>query len=125
MRLLRNTLSSALLILPLLAIGAGIATADDAEKVTTIHLEEFKGYFEVSETLMNLEPGDYVFEVKNSAGKVVGFMVQDLKTNEVLTMGPIEKGKTKEYKISISENGFRFRCPINPTPWYEVNVGAM
>jgi hypothetical protein len=98
---------------------------NDDSDVKRIHLVEKKGYFEVKETLMNLEPGHYVFEVKNDADKMVGFMVQDLKTQETLAMGPIEPGKTKEYAVEISNNGFRFRCPINPTPWYEVNVGTM
>ena len=66
-----------------------------------------------------------MFEVKNDAGKMVGFMVQDLKTQETLTMGAIEPGKTREYEVEISDAGFRYRCPINPTPWYEVAVGKM
>lgn len=28
-------------------------------------------------------------------------------------------------KIHLDQyNGFRYRCPINPTPWYEVGVGS-
>ena len=98
---------------------------DHAQDVTRIHLTEKNGYFEAEETLMNLEPGAYVFEVTNEAGKMVGFLIQDLKTEERLAMGPIEPGETREYEVQISENGFRYRCPINPTPWYEVAVGKM
>ena len=105
-----------------LAVAPVIASDSDA---TRIHLVEKNGYFEMKETLMNLEPGHYVFEVRNDAGKMVGFMVQDLKTQETLAMGPIEPGKTKEYEVEISGNGFRYRCPMNPTPWYEVSVGKM
>jgi hypothetical protein len=109
---------------PLLTLSQGTAEAEDPE-VTRIHMVEKKGYFEVQETLMNLEPGAYVFEVKNDSGKMVGFMVQDLKTMETLTMGSIEVGKTREYEVEISADGFRFRCPINPTPWHDVSVGKM
>ena len=106
------------------SLGIAPAVAGDSD-VTRIHLVEKTGYFEVKETLMNLEPGHYVFEVQNDAGKMVGFMVQDLKTQETLAMGPIEPGKTKEYEVEISKGGFRYRCPMNPTPWYEVSVGKM
>ncbi len=111
----------ALVALAVVSIGARPAAADP--EATRIHLVEKNGYFEVSETLMNLEPGNYVFEVKNEAGKMVGFMVQDMGTEKTLAMGPIEPGKTREYEVEISKSGFRYRCPINPTPWYEVSVG--
>jgi len=114
-----------LLLISLLLVGAGSAIGADKANVTRIHLTEHNGYFESSETLMNLEPGHYVFEVKNEAGKMVGFLVQDLATEEVLAMGAIEPGQKREYEVEISKAGFRYRCPINPTPWYEVNVGRM
>jgi len=114
-----------LLLISLLLVGAGSAIGADKANVTRIHLTEHNGYVESSETLMNLEPGHYVFEVKNEAGKMVGFLVQDLATEEVLAMGAIEPGQKREYEVEISKAGFRYRCPINPTPWYEVNVGRM
>jgi hypothetical protein len=123
----RKNIFVSLLVLGVLSagpLGVGPALGADSD-VTRIHLVEKKGYFEVKETLMNLEPGGYVFEVQNDSGKMVGFMVQDLKTEETLAMGPIEPGETKEYAVEVSKNGFRFRCPINPTPWYEVSVGKM
>lgn len=124
---MRKHLIASLAVLTALSVTSlGIlpVAADDPE-VTRIHLVEKKGYFETAETLMNLEPGSYVFEVKNDAGKTVGFMVQDLESKETLAMGPIEPGETREYAVEISKAGFRFRCPINPTPWYEVSVGKM
>ena len=123
----KRKLGSALLLSSLLLVGAGTGAAigADKENVTRIHLTEHNGYFETAETLMNLEPGHYVFEVKNEAGKMVGFLVQDLGTEEVLAMGAIKPGQEREYEVEISAAGFRFRCPINPTPWYEVNVGTM
>ncbi len=114
-----------LLLISLMLVGAGSAIGADKANVTRIHLTEHNGYFESSETLMNLEPGHYIFEVKNEAGKMVGFQIQDLGTEEVLAMGAIEPGQKREYEVEISKAGFRYRCPINPTPWYEVNVGRM
>jgi hypothetical protein len=124
---MRKMVAGSILVLGAFSLFAltGAPAAGGDSDVTRIHLVEKKGFFEVKETLMNLEPGNYVFEVKNEAGKTVGFMVQDLKTEETLAMGPIEPGKTKEYAVEISQNGFRYRCPINPTPWYEVSVGKM
>ncbi len=124
MRATRKIWFTAMVLIPLIVTGATTAMGDE-KSTTTIHLTEHNGYFEVEETLMNLEPGDYAFQVNNTAGKMVGFLIQDLKTHEVLAMGPIEAGKKREYKVTVSENGFRFRCPINPTPWYEVSVGKM
>ena len=124
---MRKIILASMLALGLFSIGsfgAAPALAGDSD-ATRIHLVEKNGYFEVKETLMNLEPGNYVFEVQNDAGKMVGFMVQDLKTEETLAMGPIKPGETAEYAVEISTAGFRFRCPINPTPWYEVSVGKM
>lgn len=41
------------------------------------------------------------------------------------TLMNLEPGQTKEYKVEIGKDGFRYRCPINPTPWYDVSVGSM
>ena len=125
MRKSRKLLAAGLLLLPLAVIGYGASSWAGDDDATRIHLTERNGYFEVKETLMNLEPGKYVFEVKNKAGKMVGFQIQDLETGEVLGMGPIETGKTREFEVNVTANGFRYRCPMNPTPWYEVSVGKM
>ncbi|MFO7955210.1 hypothetical protein [Thioalkalivibrio sp.] len=40
-------------------------------------------------------------------------------------MFPLQPGETGSARVTISEDGFRYRCPINPTPWYELdNVRA-
>ncbi|MBS0001905.1 MAG: hypothetical protein KFF45_02375 [Thioalkalivibrio sp.] len=92
--------------------------------VTTIHLDQYNGYFAAEETLAGLEPGTYEFVVTNKAGKVAGFQVQSLESREQLTMFPLEPGETKSSRVEISSEGFRYRCPINPTPWYEVGVSG-
>lgn len=87
-----------------------------------IHLDEYNGYFAAEETLASLPAGEYTFIVTNKAKKLVGFQLQDLQTHERLDMFPLEPGETRSTTVSISSNGFRYRCPINPTPWYEVDV---
>lgn len=90
--------------------------------VTTINLDEYNGYFAASETLASLKSGAYRIKVTNKANKVVGFLLQDGVTHEQLEMFPLEPGQTRETLVTINENGFRYRCPINPTPWYDVAV---
>lgn len=96
-----------------------------ADDVTRIHLEQHNGYFAAEETLADLQVGEYEFVVSNQAGKVAGFQIQNHRTHETLAMFPLQPGETQSARVSISEDGFRYRCPINPTPWYELdNVSA-
>lgn len=106
----------------LLGVQAHADTPKTVNGVTTIHMDEYNGYFAVKETLASLKPGKYKFVVSNKAKKLVGFLIQDAATHQRLDMFPIEPGKTKTTVVKISENGFRFRCPINPTPWIDVSV---
>ena len=109
-----------LLSLPGLAGAEVPATVDG---VTIIHLDEYNGYFAAKETLASLKPGEYEFVISNKAEKVVGFWLQDGVTHEQLEKFPLEPGQTRTTRVTITENGFRYRCPINPTPWYDVSVG--
>jgi len=97
------------------------ATPETRDGVTRIHLDQHNGYFSAQETLAGLKPGNYEFVVTNKAGKLAGFQIQS-STGDQLDMFPLEPGETKISKVSISGDGFRYRCPINPTPWYEVGV---
>ena len=120
---IRNLLRTALVALALGLAGlAAAGTPVTEDGVTTIHLDEFNGYFAADETLAGLKPGKYRFEVTNKADKVVGFLLQDGVTHERLEMFPLDPGQTRETLVTITENGFRYRCPINPTPWYDVAV---
>ena len=119
--------AKALLVITSLLVGAEAfaATPKTENGVTTIHLDQYRGYFAAEETLASLKPGKYKFVVVNKADKVVGFQIQDNITHKTLDMFPLDPGQTKSTVVQISENGFRYRCPINPTPWYEVdNVQA-
>lgn len=120
----KNTVFSTLLLLISLVIsGAGsAATPVTKDGVTTIHLDEYNGYFAAQETLVSLKPGEYEFVITNKASKLVGFWLQDGVTHEFLDKFPLEPGQTRTTRVTLTENGFRYRCPINPTPWYEASV---
>ncbi|WP_027858724.1 hypothetical protein [Marinobacterium jannaschii] len=106
----------------LIAIALMMSAASAWATPKVIHLDEYNGYFAAEETLAGLEPGEYTFVVTNKAKKVVGFLLQDAKTHERLEMFPLEPGESRSTTVEISSNGFRYRCPINPTPWYDVSV---
>lgn len=96
------------------------ATPETVDGVTRINLDQHNGYFAADETLASLKPGEYEFVITNKADKLVGFQIQNYKTHETLDMFPLEPGQQKISKVTITEDGFRYRCPINPTPWYDV-----
>jgi len=121
--IVRKLLTTVLLAVSLLASGIGSAAPPQTiDGVTTVHLDEYNGYFASQETLAGLKPGKYRFVVTNRADKLVGFLLQDGVTHEQLDMFPLEPGQSRTVTAEISANGFRYRCPINPTPWYDVGV---
>ena len=89
--------------------------------VTVIHLDEYNGYFAAVETLASLKAGEYDFVVTNKAKKLVGFQIQVLGSNKQLDMFPLEPGETRISRVTVTEAGVRYRCPINPTPWYNID----
>ncbi|HJW08066.1 MAG TPA: hypothetical protein VJ483_00430 [Holophagaceae bacterium] len=108
------------LALPLASLAAQTPTVRDG--VTIIHLDQYAGYFASQETLAGLKPGTYEFVVTNKAGRQVGFQVQDLKTGENLVRQGLAPGETKHVRATITAHGFRYRCPVNPTPWYDIDT---
>lgn len=116
-------LSGIMLAFALLLSGASFAKPPVTEGgVTIINLSEYNGYFAADETLAALKPGKYRINVTNKANKLVGFLLQDGVTHEQLDMFPLEPGQTRSTTFTVTENGFRYRCPINPTPWYDVSA---
>ena len=99
-------------------------TPETVDGVTTIHLDQYNGYFAAQETLAGLKPGTYEFVITNKAGKTVGWQLQNAESHEQLDMFPLEPGQTRTSRVEITDDGFRYRCPINPTPWYEVGVSG-
>lgn len=120
---MKHSILKAFALMFALTVSAGFVRAEDvkvAARVTTIHLDQYNGYFAAQETLAGLKPGDYDFVVQNKAQKTVGFLLQDGKTQEQLALFLLEAGQSRTVRVKINANGFRYRCPINPTPWYEV-----
>ncbi len=116
-------LAVAAVLLAGLTVPAIAGTPATVDGVTTIHMDQYNGYFAAQETLAGLKPGTYRFVIANKADKLVGWQIQDAAGKQ-LDMFPLEPGQSRESVVEIGEGGFRYRCPINPTPWYEVNVGG-
>ena len=115
-----------LTFLVLLATGLStVAMADlpqtRADGVTVIHLDEYNGYFAAKETVASLKAGVYEFVITNKAEKLVGFQIQGLNDRKNLDMFPLEPGETRISRVTIGTDGVRFRCPINPTAWVELD----
>ncbi len=119
---------SLLLLIPLFTLvltsALMAATPQTENGVTTIHLDQYNGYFAAEETLSGLQPGSYRFVITNKADKVVGWQIQNAASHEQLDMFPLQPGQTGTSEVEITADGFRYRCPINPTPWYEVGVSG-
>ncbi|MEL7450067.1 MAG: hypothetical protein AAFN78_12715 [Pseudomonadota bacterium] len=94
-------------------------TRDDG--VTVIHLDEYNGYFAAEETLASLKAGEYEFVITNRADKLVGFQIQNIETRETLDKFPLNPGETRTSRVTVTTDGVRYRCPINPTPWYDID----
>ena len=92
-----------------------------ADGVTVIHLDEYNGYFAAKETVASLKAGVYEFVITNKAEKLVGFQIQGLNDRKNLDMFPLEPGETRTSRVTIGTDGVRFRCPINPTAWVELD----
>lgn len=102
-------------------LSSGIAFIRSPNNSNKIHLHEYSGYFESEESLENLKSGIYQFIVTNQANKNVGFQIQNATTHENLAMVSFKSGEIKSFKIKITNEGCRFRCPITPTKWYQID----
>jgi hypothetical protein len=121
-RLIHSILSVVLFALFTMSFSVTAGTPPTENGVTTIVLDEYNGYFSARDTLVALKRGTYDFVVTNKTDNLVGFWLQDGETHEQFDKFPLEPGETRTTRVTISENGFRYRCPINPTPWYDVAV---
>jgi hypothetical protein len=106
------------------SLSAFAGAPQTTDGITRIHLDQHNGYFSAQETLAGLKPGKYEFIVSNKTDKLVGFLIEDAGDHQRLDMFPIEPGQTRSTTLTIDADGFRYRCPINPTPWYDVSVEA-
>ncbi len=119
---IKNTFTLLVLFLSLtVAFSSQAELAKQVDGVTTIHLDQYGGYFEAKETLAGLKAGTYEFVITNKTNKLVGFQIQNNKTRVQLDKFPLEPNETRVSRVEVTSDGFRFRCPINPTPWYEID----
>lgn len=120
---MKQLVSAFFVALGLLMSATGFAgTPETKDGVTRIHLDEYNGYFSAHETVAGLKAGEYEFVVTNKAEKLVGFQIQNIESRETLDMFPLEPGETRISRVTVTKDGVRFRCPINPTPWYDLDV---
>ncbi len=119
----RKRLSLAVVVALAFAVANADAQTPATENgVTRVHLDQHNGYFAAKEVLYGLKPGKYEFVVANKTGKPVGFVVQDGESHDELAHIGLKPGETKSAFAEIDADGFRYRCPVNPTPWYDVAV---
>jgi hypothetical protein len=123
MNILKRITSAFVLMAALVSIPFAHAATPEtrADGVTVINLDEYSGYFSAKETIAGLKAGEYEFVVTNKSDKLVGFQIQNHKTHEGLDMFPLEPGEQRISRVTVTQDGVRFRCPINPTPWYEID----
>ena len=119
---LKKTIAAVSLGLALLSsLPAQAELPKDSNGNYVVILDEYNGYFTAEETLGGLKAGTYKFVITNKAEKLVGFQIQNFKTQETLDMFPLEPGQTRESIVEVTTDGIRYRCPINPTPWYDLD----
>ena len=68
----------------------------------------------------SLEPGLYVFIVKNNTSEKAEFLVHDLTTDKKLGKVKIKPDKIKRAKVKITKNGFKLQK--NNETWHEYTV---
>ena len=118
----KQVLTALILTLGLASAALAATPETRADGVTVIHLDEYGGYFSAKETLAGLKAGEYEFVVTNKSDKLVGFQIQGIDARTNLDMFPLDPGQTRISKVTVGKDGVRFRCPINPTPWYDLDV---
>ena len=94
---------------------------------TVIRLDQVEGEYVTQQ--LNLTPGDYIFEVTNTeVDKGLGFYLQDKSGAQVTNSGLaalVGKGETSRTGVvTLTEGNFQYSCPLNPTPHYNISVGA-
>lgn len=123
MKTATHIIALAILLFGLTGLGGASAETPQTREdgVTVIHLDEYNGYFSAAETIAGLKAGEYEFIVTNRSDKLVGFQIQNFKSHKTLDKFPLEPGQTRTSRIQITTDGVRYRCPINPTPWYDLD----
>ena len=87
---------------------------------TQLHLTLLEETITSKQDLSSLEPGLYLFVVKNDTDEKAEFAVHDLTTDKKLGKVKIKPGKTKKAKVKITKNGFKIQK--NSETWHEYAV---
>ena len=77
--------------------------------------------------VIKLKPGNYVFRVTNkNVPYGLGFWLRGKGLGRVtlpsVSGGGLNKGVTKDYKITLQPGNYLYSCPLNPTPDYRLVV---
>ena len=83
--------------------------------------------------VMKLEPGEYIFRVKNkNVPYELGFWLRDKDydwrnplhklTKTSVSGGGLQMGKSGDYKVTLKPGEYVFSCPLNTTPDYRLIV---
>jgi len=77
--------------------------------------------------VMKLRPGNYIFRVTNkNVPYGLGFWLRGKGLGRVtlpsVSGGGLNKGVTKDYKITLKPGDYVYSCPLNPTPDYKLEV---
>ena len=86
----------------------------------TLRIIEHPGYFETIDTVYNIEPGTYTFEVKNRSNKDSGFVLSREYEKPIVIM--IKNAETGTVEVDLKSGDYSYFCPIIPTPVYTIRV---
>lgn len=97
--------------------------AEDCNQINQETLTERKSAFKP----LSLSAGEYIFEVTNQDVPYgLGFYLRGQDINRVtlpsVSGGGLQKGITKEYRVTLRPGKYWISCPLNPTPDYPLIV---
>ena len=77
--------------------------------------------------VIKLKPGNYIFRLTNkNVPYGLGFWLRGQGLGRVtlpsVSGGGLNKGVTKDYKITLKPGDYVYSCPLNPTPDYRLEV---
>jgi hypothetical protein len=73
--------------------------------------------------VLELEPGEYIFRVKNkNVPYALGFWLRGKALGRLtlpgVSGGGLRAGESRDYPVSLVEGEYLYSCPLNPTPNY-------
>lgn len=114
----------------LVTILSGVSSQVFAQEVQVVKLTQTEGEF--TTTHLDLEAGQYIFEVSNQGvDKEVGFVIAPQEENgdagehikEGYLAKTIKNGETAQSNIvELAAGTYTYFCPLNPTPQYTITV---